>query len=60
LEDGHTLFDYDVGLNDIVQLMVRVNVSEVKDMSKTPVKEEQEVTGDNGAASDDDHNVRIP
>lgn len=54
------MFDYDVGLNDIVQLMVRVNVSEVKDMSKTPVKEEQEVTGDNGAASDDDHNVRIP
>ena len=23
LEDGHTLFDYDVGLNDIIQLMVR-------------------------------------
>ena len=23
LEDGHSLFDYDVGLNDIVQLMVR-------------------------------------
>lgn len=23
LEDGQTLFDYDVGLNDIVQLMVR-------------------------------------
>ena len=23
MEDGHTLFDYDVGLNDIVQLMIR-------------------------------------
>ncbi|KAM6228302.1 E3 ubiquitin-protein ligase UHRF2-like isoform 3-T3 [Spheniscus humboldti] len=23
LEDGHTLFDYDVGLNDIVQLLIR-------------------------------------
>ncbi|XP_054716730.1 E3 ubiquitin-protein ligase UHRF1-like [Uloborus diversus] len=23
LEDGHTLFDYDVGLNDIVQILVR-------------------------------------
>ena len=23
LEDGHSLFDYDVGLNDIIQLMVR-------------------------------------
>ncbi|CAB4023572.1 E3 ubiquitin- ligase UHRF1-like isoform X2, partial [Paramuricea clavata] len=35
--------------------MIRVNVPEVKDMSKTPVKDEQE-TGDNGVASDDDHN----
>ncbi len=23
LEDGHTIFDYDVGLNDIIQLMIR-------------------------------------
>ena len=23
MEDGHTLFDYDVGLNEIVQLMIR-------------------------------------
>ncbi len=23
LEDGHTLFDYDVGLNEIVQLLIR-------------------------------------
>lgn len=23
MEDGHTLFDYNVGLNDIVQLLVR-------------------------------------
>ena len=23
LEDGHSIFDYDVGLNDIIQLMVR-------------------------------------
>ena len=27
LEDGHTLFDYDVGLNDIVQLMIRPALS---------------------------------
>ena len=27
MEDGHTLFDYDVGLNDIVQLMIRPNLS---------------------------------
>lgn len=23
LEDGHSLFDYDVGLNDIIQLIIR-------------------------------------
>lgn len=31
LEDGHTLFDYDVGLNDIVQLIIRVNMPENKE-----------------------------
>ena len=28
MEDGHTLFDYDVGLNDIVQLMIRPSYSD--------------------------------
>ncbi|XP_025095806.1 E3 ubiquitin-protein ligase UHRF1-like isoform X2 [Pomacea canaliculata] len=28
LEDGHTLFDYDVGLNDLIQLMIRIKASE--------------------------------
>lgn len=23
MEDGHSLFDYDVGLNDIIQLLIR-------------------------------------
>ena len=31
LEDGHTLFDYDVGLNDIVQLMIRPSLSRSSD-----------------------------
>lgn len=31
MEDGHTLFDYDVGLNDIVQLMIRPNFSNSSD-----------------------------
>lgn len=26
MEDGHTIFDYNVGLNDIVQLLIRQNV----------------------------------
>ena len=30
MEDGHTLFDYDVGLNDIVQLMIRPSFSDSK------------------------------
>ena len=28
MEDGHSLFDYDVGLNDIVQLMIRPSYSD--------------------------------
>ena len=28
MEDGYTLFDYDVGLNDIVQLMIRPSSSD--------------------------------
>lgn len=31
MEDGHTLFDYDVGLNDIVQLMIRPSCSNSSD-----------------------------
>ena len=31
LEDGHTLFDYDVGLNDIVQLMICPGLSKSSD-----------------------------
>ena len=38
LEDGHTLFDYDVGLNDIVQLMIRPNFTDSKP-SRTDTKE---------------------
>jgi hypothetical protein len=30
MENGHTLFDYDVGLNDIVQLMIRPGFSDSK------------------------------
>ena len=36
LEDGHTLFDYDVGLNDLVQLLVRA----------PPLEEEEEGEGE--------------
>lgn len=44
LEDGHTLFDYSVGLNDLVQLMVRaaplgenkVQQNQIEDENKKP------------------------
>lgn len=35
LEDGHSLFDYDVGLNDLIQLLIRVPPPE-------KIKEEEE------------------
>ena len=38
MEDGHTLFDYDVGLNDIVQLMVRPSVSDSKPATNEAAK----------------------
>ncbi len=56
MEDGHTLFDYDVGLNDIVQLMIRVNLPEVKDTTES---DEKELSSDNEPVPDDDNNVRI-
>uniref|UniRef100_A0AAQ5Y2E6 E3 ubiquitin-protein ligase UHRF n=1 Tax=Amphiprion ocellaris TaxID=80972 RepID=A0AAQ5Y2E6_AMPOC len=31
MEDGHTIFDYNVGLNDIVQLLVRQKMSPLSD-----------------------------
>ncbi|XP_069482028.1 E3 ubiquitin-protein ligase UHRF2 isoform X2 [Ambystoma mexicanum] len=40
LEDGHTLFDYNVGLNDIVQLLIRSQ----SDDAPTPLKKKD---GDN-------------
>ncbi|XP_013789872.2 E3 ubiquitin-protein ligase UHRF1-like, partial [Limulus polyphemus] len=43
LEDGHTLFDYDVGLNDIIQILVRpiLNEQPISSLPKT-LKEEVE------------------
>ncbi|KAL8608900.1 hypothetical protein ACOMHN_063029 [Nucella lapillus] len=45
LEDGHTLFDYDVGLNDLIQLMVRVEPA----LECTSNKESDEKTEDEEA-----------
>ena len=34
--DGHTLFDYNVGLNEIIQIMIKQPLPD--DVKKTPVK----------------------
>ena len=43
LEDGHTLFDYDVGLNEIVQILVKPVVSEKVSPRNSPKKKENGV-----------------
>ncbi|MBN3319977.1 UHRF1 ligase, partial [Atractosteus spatula] len=47
MEDGHTIFDYNVGLNDIVQLLVRQNLP-----PGTPKEKEAELSdSDSGCGS---------
>ncbi|GFO08485.1 E3 ubiquitin-protein ligase uhrf1 [Plakobranchus ocellatus] len=48
MEDGHTLFDYDVGLNDLIQMLVRHNDTPKKE---TDSKEESPQS-DDGSSSD--------
>lgn len=52
LEDGHTLMDYNVGLNEIVQLMIRMvpppneNNNNLKPAQKEAEKSEREASND--------------
>lgn len=50
MEDGHTIFDYNVGLNDIVQLLVRQKMSAV-DVVKSKDKEAELSDSDSGCGS---------
>ncbi|KAM4628989.1 E3 ubiquitin-protein ligase UHRF1 isoform 1-T2 [Polymixia lowei] len=50
MEDGHTIFDYNVGLNDIVQLLVRQNVASA-DVVKRKEKEAELSDSDSGCGS---------
>lgn len=50
MEDGHTIFDYNVGLNDIVQLLVRQNLPTV-DTVKNKDKEAELSDSDSGCGS---------
>uniref|UniRef100_A0A673WK55 E3 ubiquitin-protein ligase UHRF n=1 Tax=Salmo trutta TaxID=8032 RepID=A0A673WK55_SALTR len=38
MEDGHTLYDYNVGLNDIVQLLIRSQAGDAPDSPLVPTK----------------------
>jgi hypothetical protein len=51
LEDDHTIFDYDVGLSDIVQLMIRVNVPDVKDTTQPSTSIEYSALDNNDEVS---------
>uniref|UniRef100_A0A4W6CP39 E3 ubiquitin-protein ligase UHRF n=1 Tax=Lates calcarifer TaxID=8187 RepID=A0A4W6CP39_LATCA len=50
MEDGHTIFDYNVGLNDIVQLLVRQKIAPVN-VIKSKDKEAELSDSDSGCGS---------
>lgn len=50
MEDGHTIFDYNVGLNDIVQLLVRQKVPPTEE-NKNKDKEAELSDSDSGCGS---------
>ena len=45
LEDGHSLFDYDVGLNDLIQLLIRAPPPEADAEEEEEEREGDTVTG---------------
>lgn len=57
LEDGHTLFDYSVGLNDLVQLMVRA--ADVKPIEDEAKKVNGYASSDNESSKSDKENQRV-
>ncbi|KAM8960053.1 E3 ubiquitin-protein ligase UHRF2 [Pelodytes ibericus] len=54
LEDGHTLFDYNVGLNDIVQLLIRSQSDDA-----TPTSKKKEGDGKPHPSSANKHKSRV-
>ncbi|CAG5131053.1 unnamed protein product [Candidula unifasciata] len=49
MEDGHTLFDYDVGLNDLIQILIRKNIPQPLSDSDDKGKDD---IADDGSTSD--------
>ena len=54
LEDGHSLFDYDVGLNDIIQLMIRP----LPDSAHSAPPPDNETTNGEASSQEDMETVR--
>uniref|UniRef100_A0A0B7A0A8 RING-type E3 ubiquitin transferase n=1 Tax=Arion vulgaris TaxID=1028688 RepID=A0A0B7A0A8_9EUPU len=50
MEDGHTLFDYDVGLNDLIQILIKKNLPQT--VSTIEDKLTKSNTADDGSTSD--------
>ena len=59
LEDGHTLFDYSVGLNDLVQLMVRAAEPIQVPSNEGDKKVNGYVSSDEESSKSDKENQRV-
>ncbi|XP_059177141.1 E3 ubiquitin-protein ligase UHRF1-like isoform X2 [Physella acuta] len=61
MEDGHTLFDYDVGLNDLIQILIRKNVSYPTSAEKVESGDEEKSSEntDDGSSSDKENKEPI-
>ena len=59
LEDGHTLFDYSVGLNDLVQLMVRATEPIQVPTNEGDKKINGYVSSDEESSKSDKENQRV-
>ena len=56
MEDGCTLFDYDVGLNDLIQMMVR-HVAPIKENAKNTADTESKSKDENEDCFADEINL---
>lgn len=56
MEDGHTIFDYNVGLNDIVQLLVRQKAPPTEENKDKEAELSDSDSGCGSAQSESDKN----
>ena len=53
MEDGHTLFDYDVGLNDLIQILVRKKTTDVQNSESAAISS-KDSSGSEQTSNDED------